>query len=136
MPNLGTYFRPDGPFGNPSDLLPQGKIKEAREAQEGAAEHATRDMLYISEKMYEVGCDGINFDTTAAAGDADFYATLNAVAEIKKAMPSLTVEVSNIPIHVNVGMGVGGVPAFETPPIDCVTRVSKAMVQIAKVDGL
>jgi len=206
MPNLGTYFRPDGPFGNPSDLLPQGKIREAREAQEGAAEHAARDMFYISNKLYSVGCDGINFDTTAAAGDADFYATLNAVAEIKKAMPSLTVEVgmagefilgihselffngerlagmyphrqvkmaeaagadifgpvvntntsksmpwnlaravtfvkhtvevSNIPIHANVGMGVGGVPVFETPPIDCVTRTSKAMVQIAKVDGL
>jgi len=206
MPNLGTYFRPDGPFGNPSDLLPQGKIREAREAQEGAAEYAARDMIYISGKLYAVGCDGINFDTTAAAGDADFYATLNAVTEIKKTMPSLTVEVgmagefilgihselffngerlagmyphrqvkmveasgadifgpvvntntsksmpwnlaravtfvkqtvevSNIPIHVNVGMGVGGVPVFETPPIDCVTRTSKAMVQIAKVDGL
>lgn len=37
MPNLGLYFRPDGSFENPSDLLPLGKIKEAREAQEAAA---------------------------------------------------------------------------------------------------
>lgn len=206
MPNLGTYFRPDGPFGNPSDLLPQGKIQEARDAQLEAAEDATRDMAYISEKMYEIGCDGINFDTTAAAGDAEFYATLQAIEALKKEIPSLTVEVgmagefilgihgelffkeqrlagmyphrqvkmveaagadifgpvvntntsksmpwnlaravtfvkhtvevSSIPIHVNVGMGVGGVPVFETPPIDCVTRTSKAMVQVAKVDGL
>ena len=47
-----------------------------------------------------------------------------------------TSAVSNIPIHVNGGMGVGGVPMRPTPPIDCVTRVAKAMVQIGKVDGL
>ena len=206
MPNLGTYYRPDGPFGNPSDLLPQGKVREAREAQLEAAGHATRDMVYVCSKLHEVACEGINFDTTAAAGDADFYATLNAVAEIKKTMPEMaievgmagefilgmhgelffngqrlagmyphqqvkvveeagadifgpvintntsrsmpwnvaravtfvkhTVDVSSIPIHVNVGMGVGGVPVFETPPIDSTTRASKALVQIAKVDGL
>jgi dimethylamine--corrinoid protein Co-methyltransferase len=33
MPNLGLYFHPDGPYGNPSDLLPQGKLKEALDAQ-------------------------------------------------------------------------------------------------------
>jgi dimethylamine--corrinoid protein Co-methyltransferase len=31
---------------------------------------------------------------------------------------------------------VGGVPMFETPPIDIVTRASVAMVEIARVDGL
>lgn len=205
MPNLGLYYSPDGPFGNPSDLLPKGKIKEALEAQEGAVEHATRDMIYISEKLANIGCDGINFDTTGAAGDGDFKATLQAVEQIKKTTnlsievgmagefvlgmhgrleyagqrlaglychqqvrlvekagadifgpvvntkPSKTmawnlaravtfvkacVEVSNIPIHVNMGMGVGGSPLFETPPIDSVSRGSKAMVEIAKVDGL
>ncbi len=205
MPNLGLYYSPDGPFGNPSDLLPQGKIKEALEAQEGAVEHATRDMIYISEKLANVGIDGINFDTTGAAGDADFKATLHAVEHLKKntnlsvevgmagefilgihggleydgqrlaglycheqvkllekagadifgpvvnTKPSkstawnlaravtfvkATVEASNIPIHVNMGMGVGGVPLFETPPIDCVSRAAKAMAEIAKADGL
>jgi dimethylamine--corrinoid protein Co-methyltransferase len=43
---------------------------------------------------------------------------------------------ATIPIHVNVGMGVGGVPMFETPPIDALTRASVAMVEVAKVDGL
>lgn len=205
MPNLGLYYSPDGPFGNPSDLLPKGKIKEALEAQEGAVEHATKDMIYIGEKLASIGCDGINFDTTGAAGDADFKATLQAVEHLKKktnlsvevgmagefvlgmhgglkygeqrlaglychqqvklveeagadifgpvvnTKPSKSmawnlaravtfvkacVEVSNIPIHVNMGMGVGGSPVFETPPIDSVSRASKAMVEIAKVDGL
>lgn len=205
MPNLGLYYSPDGPFGNPSDLLPQGKIKEAREAQESAVEHATRDMAYIATKLYEVGGDGINFDTTGAAGDADFKATLHAIEELKattelgiqvgmagefvlgihggleykgKRLAGLypheqvklveeagadifgpvvntntsksmawnlaravtfvkaCVEAANIPIHVNMGMGVGGSPVFETPPIDSVTRASVAMVEIARVDGL
>lgn len=46
------------------------------------------------------------------------------------------VRVANIPVHVNVGMGVGGVPMMESPPVDSVTRVSKALVQIGKIDGL
>ena len=46
------------------------------------------------------------------------------------------VEAANIPIHVNVGMGVGGVPMLEAPPIDSVTRASKSLVQIGKADGL
>lgn len=205
MPNLGTYYQPDGPFGNPSDLLPMGKVKEALEAQEEAVEHAARDMVFICKAMNDVGADGINFDTTGAAGDTDFMATLKAVEKVKaetnlcvevgmagefvlgmhgglqyegtrlaglychdqvklvekagadifgpvvNTKPSKSmawnlsravtfvkacVEASNIPIHVNMGMGVGGSPVFETPPIDSVSRASKAMAEIAKVDGL
>ncbi|MCF8069476.1 MAG: hypothetical protein K9L30_12905 [Desulfobacterales bacterium] len=47
-----------------------------------------------------------------------------------------TSAVANIPIHPNVGMGVCGIPMFEQTPIDCVTRVAKAMVEIGKADGL
>jgi dimethylamine--corrinoid protein Co-methyltransferase len=47
-----------------------------------------------------------------------------------------TVKVADIPVHVNVGMGVGGVPMMEAPPVDSVTRVSKALAQIGKIDGL
>jgi len=206
MPNLGTYYAPDGPFGNPSDLLPMGKIKEAREAQELAVEHATRDIVYICGKLAEVGADGVNFDTTGAAGDADFKASLQAVEQLKAKHPNLAIQVgmagefvlgihgeleydgtrlaglyphhqvglvekaggdifgpvvntntsksmawnlaravtfvkavtavANIPVHVNMGMGVGGSPVFETPPIDSVSRASVAMVEIARVDGL
>ena len=46
------------------------------------------------------------------------------------------VKVANIPCHVNMGMGVGGIPMCETAPIDAVTRCNKAMVEIAHVDGI
>jgi dimethylamine--corrinoid protein Co-methyltransferase len=205
MPNLATYARPDGPFGNPSDLLPQGKIDEAREAQVEAADACFHDLVYVGRKMAETGADGLNFDTTASAGDAEFMATLRAVEElsstthlsiqvgmaaefvlgmhgkveydgtrlaglypheqvtvVEKAGAAVFGPVVNtntrmstpwnvaravtfvkacsaaagIPIHANVGMGVGGVPMCETPPVDAVTRASAAMVEIGRVDGL
>jgi dimethylamine--corrinoid protein Co-methyltransferase len=45
-------------------------------------------------------------------------------------------DVARIPVHANVGMGVGGVPMFETPAVDAVTRASAAMIEIARCDGL
>lgn len=47
-----------------------------------------------------------------------------------------TAEVSEIPVHPNVGMGVCGVPMCVEAPIDCVTRAAKALVMIGKADGL
>jgi dimethylamine--corrinoid protein Co-methyltransferase len=206
QPNMGLYFRPDGPYPNPADLLPMGRIKQAQEAQEEAAEHLKKDMIFISKNMFEVGCEGINFDTAASAGDADFFAALEAVRHLKKHYPEMAVEVgmssefvlgmhgeiqfdgkplagmypheqvkvveaagadifgpainvntgqsipwnlsravtyvkatvavASIPVHPNVGMGVCGVPIFEVPPIDAVTRAAKSLVQIGKADGL
>jgi len=46
------------------------------------------------------------------------------------------VEASNIPVHPNMGMGVGGTPMATVPPIDVASRAVKAMVEIAKADGL
>jgi|Deesub1362A_J573_1020465.scaffolds.fasta_scaffold00002_84 dimethylamine--corrinoid protein Co-methyltransferase len=43
---------------------------------------------------------------------------------------------ATIPVHPNMGMGVGGVPMLETPPLDTVTRANKAMIEIAGVDGI
>ena len=40
-----------------------------------------------------------------------------AVTFIKEA-----VKAAPIPCHVNMGMGVGGIPMLETPPVDAVTR--------------
>jgi dimethylamine--corrinoid protein Co-methyltransferase len=45
-------------------------------------------------------------------------------------------KVANIPIHVNMGMGVGAVPVTDHPPVDVVSRASKAMVEICRLDGL
>ena len=44
--------------------------------------------------------------------------------------------VAEIPIHMNVGMGVGGVPMSAFAPIDAVSRVSRACVDILRLDGL
>ncbi|MCP4263856.1 MAG: hypothetical protein GY774_41070 [Planctomycetes bacterium] len=93
---MGLYFRPDGPFDNPAELLPAGKIEEAREAQVLAAEQMIEDMGYISGKFYDVGCEGINFDTCGSSGDADLYAALKAVENIKKNMPGMAVGASAI----------------------------------------
>ncbi len=206
MPNLGLYSQPDGPCPNPADLLPQGKIAEAKASYEEAVEHAVSDMVYVGSEMYEAGADGINFDTTAAAGDAEFLAALRAVETLKKKYPEMGIEmgmsgefilgmhgeieydgvrlaglyphdqlklaqkagvsifgpainivtneslpwnfarsitwtkacseIAEIPIHANLGMGVGGVPLNLTPPVDAVSRASKAHVEICRLDGL
>ena len=84
MPNLGLYTKPGGPIDNWAELLPMGKISEAREAQETAIEIAVKDIYFVSEAMHEAGSDGINFDTVGASGDADFLAALKAVERLKK----------------------------------------------------
>lgn len=43
---------------------------------------------------------------------------------------------AEIPVHVNVGMGVGGTPMAYVPPSDVVSKAAKAMVEIGRVDGL
>ena len=45
-------------------------------------------------------------------------------------------DVARIPVHANVGMGVGGVPMYAFSPVDAVSRCSRACVDILKVDGL
>ncbi len=206
MPNMGLYYKPDGPYGNPADLMREYKIEEAMDQAEKAAVHLARDIEYVSTRLVAAGADGFNFDTTASAGDADCVGTLNGVKALRKACPDtyinvgmsgesvmgihgmiefegqivaglyphqqaklaekaganvfgavvntntskslawnlarsvaftkVCVEKSSIPVHANMGMGVGGIPMCETAPIDAVTRCNKAMVEIAKVDGI
>jgi dimethylamine--corrinoid protein Co-methyltransferase len=206
QPNMGLYFQPDGPHPNPADLLSRGKIKEAQEVQEAAAEQLRQDLVFVGKKLNGIGCEGLNFDTSGSAGDADYWAALQAVSDLKEAAPDLPIIMGGsgefvlgmhgevtfngqqlagmyphqqakiaeaagagiygvavgtntnesvawniarsltfvkeavasvaIPVHVNVGMGVGGVPMMEAPPIDSVTRASKSLVQIGKADGL
>lgn len=206
MPNLGLYSQPDGPFPNPAELLPQGKIDEARASYEGAVDDAVKDMVYVASSMYESGADGIILDTVGAAGDADFLAGLKASEILKKKYPEICIELgmagefvlgmhggltydgvrlaglyahdqvklaekagvtifgpvcntntsesspwnvsraitfmkacceeAKIPVHVNMGMGVGAVTVHDHPPIDIVSRASKAMVEICRLDGL
>jgi len=205
MPNLGLYYRPDGSFENPSDLLPLGKIAEARATQEEALEACKSDCILMSDCMVEMGADGIDYDTVASTGDAEFLGVLQTTEHVaketglpveigmsaemvlgfhgeleyngkrlagmwphqqlqvceeagcaifgpvcntntRKTVPwnlgrALTfvkacTEIAKIPVHPNVGMGVGGVPMFETPAVDVVTRCSAAMIEIGHADGL
>ena len=206
QPNMGLYFQPDGPCPNAAELMPLGKIEEARRAQEKACEYLADDLEFVGSKLAEVGLEGLNFDTSGSAGDADFLAALKGVERLKAKYPDLpilmggagefilgmhgnieyngkkiagmytpdqvkavekaganiygmavntvttesvpwnlaravtflkaTTDAASIPVHANVGMGVCGVPMMEQPPIDCVTRVSKSLVQIGKADGL
>ncbi len=93
QPNLGLYFHSDGPFPNPAELMLKGEIKEARESQEAAAEALKADMVFIGGKFNDVGCDGLNFDTAGSSGDPDFWATLEAVRELKSVYPHISIEV-------------------------------------------
>ncbi len=92
MPNLGLYSQPDGPCPNPSDLMPMGKIDEAKQAYEEAIEHAVSDTVFVASEMYENGVDGINIDTVGAAGDADFLAALKAIEILRKKYPDMGIE--------------------------------------------
>ena len=45
-------------------------------------------------------------------------------------------DAAEIPIHLNGGMGVGGVPMHALPPVDAVSRASRACVDVLRLDGL
>jgi dimethylamine--corrinoid protein Co-methyltransferase len=45
-------------------------------------------------------------------------------------------EVAEIPVHMNIGMGVGAVPISSYLPLDAVARASRATVDILRLDGL
>lgn len=92
MPNLGLYTKPDGPYGNWAELIPAGKLEEARQAQEQACEQAVRDIVTVAHKMYEAGADGINLDTVGASGDADALAAFKAVQKIREMHPDFPIE--------------------------------------------
>jgi dimethylamine--corrinoid protein Co-methyltransferase len=91
QPNLGLYFQPDGPCPNAAELMPLGKIEEARKSQEQAADYLTDDLVFVGKKLAEVGLEGLNFDTCGSAGDADFLAALRAVEKLKKDLPDLPI---------------------------------------------
>jgi len=79
----------------------------------------------------EAGADIFGPAINVAATESTPWNLARAVTFVKE-----TVAVANIPVHPNVGMGVCGVPMVEVPPIDSVTRASKALVQLGKADGL
>jgi dimethylamine--corrinoid protein Co-methyltransferase len=91
QPNLGLYFQPDGPYPNAAELMPLGKIDEARKSQEQAADSLTDDLVFVGKKLAEVGLEGLNFDTCGSTGDADYLAALRATEKLKKDLPDLPI---------------------------------------------
>ena len=75
------------------ELLPLGKIAAARAAIEEAMDYATKDFIYVGEGMLDAGADGMDFDTTGGAGDADFLSTLHAVEHLRGKYPDAGIEV-------------------------------------------
>ena len=206
MPNLGLYSKPDGPCDNWNELLPLGRIDEARAAAEEAVEMAVVDMVNLADSQWEAGADAIDWDTTGASGDPEFLAALRATKIIREKYPDMGVqlgmagefvlgmhgelewggkrlaglwpkdqlllaqeagatmfgpvvnintgkslawnmaraialikpcmEVAEIPVHPNAGMGVGGVPMFVHLPSDATCRSAKSFVELLHVDGL
>lgn len=92
MPDLGRYSRPDGPIPNWSELLPLGRIDEARAAQEAAIEASIDDICYVADELWAAGTDGLDFDTAAAAGDGDFLATLRATETLRARYPHIGIQ--------------------------------------------
>jgi len=92
MPNLGLYSRPDGPCDNWNELLPLGRIDDARAAEEEAVEMAVADMVHLADSQYEAGADAIDWDTTGASGDPEFLAALRATEIIRAKYPDLGVQ--------------------------------------------
>ena len=110
QPNMGQYFQPDGPFPNPVDLMPSGKIKAAQAAQEAAAAQLCEDMVFIGRELNAMGCEGFNFDTAGSTGDAEFYATLKAARQLKEYDPNMAIIIGMASEFV---LGMHGEIAFE-----------------------
>jgi dimethylamine--corrinoid protein Co-methyltransferase len=69
----------------------------------------------------------VNVNTTKSVA----WNVARACTIVKPCMATAT-----IPVHMNAGMGVGGVPMSAYPPADATARVSRALVDILKLDGL
>ena len=69
----------------------------------------------------------VNVNTTKSLA----WNTARACALVKPVTAEAT-----IPVHMNAGMGVGGVPMTPYPPVDATSRASRALVDILKLDGL
>jgi len=79
------------------------------------------------------------------AGSTVFGAVVNTntgksfpwnIARVCTFMKETVKAAGKIAVHVNVGMGVGGIPMCEVIPSDAVSRADKALIEICKIDGL
>ena len=69
----------------------------------------------------------VNTNTSKSAA----WNSARALSFVKPCMAA-----ARIPVHMNVGMGVGGMPMHGFAPVDAVSRASRACVDILRLDGL
>lgn len=81
--------------------------------------------------VQEAGATVFGPAVNSNASRSTAWNTARALTFVKPCMAA-----AEIPIHMNVGMGVGGVPMAAFAPIDAVSRVSRACVDILRLDGL
>ena len=138
MPNMGLYTKPDGPCDNWSELLPAGRIPEARAAQEEAIEHAIKDIVFVASNMIESGADGINFDTVGASGDADVKASLEAVRILKEKYPTIQYVWGHYQqvAAKQSGLYKENVPGYFNPKVDPGPKFMQALQKNLKASGL
>jgi len=87
-----------------------------------------RDQLRVATKAgAHMFGPAVNVNTSKSAA----WNVARAVTLVKPCMDETT-----IPIHMNAGMGVGGVPMTSYNPVDAVSRASRACVDILRLDGL
>jgi dimethylamine--corrinoid protein Co-methyltransferase len=84
-------------------------------------------MRLAAEAGVSVFGPAINVNT----GKSVAWNTARAVTIVKPCADAATV-----PVHMNVGMGVGGVPMHPVTPVDAVSRASRACVDLLRLDGL
>jgi len=81
--------------------------------------------------VQEAGATVFGPAVNSNASRSTAWNTARALTFVKPCMAA-----AEIPIHMNVGMGVGGVPMNAFAPIDAVSRVSRACVDVLRLDGL
>lgn len=90
--------------------------------------------LYNHEMLALAESVGINIFGTVMNTNATQSAAWNLARSIT--FTKACTDIANIPIHANMGMGVGGVTLNDHPPIDITSKASKAMVEVCRLDGL
>jgi len=90
--------------------------------------------LYPHEQLKLAQIAGVTIfgpATTTNTGKSHAW-NLSRTATLVKAC----VQDASVPIHANLGMGVGSSPMVNNCPIDATSRSAKALVEICRLDGL
>ena len=89
MPNLGLYYRPTARSRTPATSCRSARsTRPAGDAGGGRRKACLEDCIEMSDCMVEMGADGIDFDTVASTGDAEFYCGAPAHATTSPTRPA------------------------------------------------